>query len=38
MPTQIDYAAYRDADGVKIPYGRTVARPGNRFTIQVNQA
>jgi hypothetical protein len=36
-PTQIDYADYRPADGVKIPYRWTVARPGNRFTIQVEQ-
>lgn len=34
-PTQIDYAEYRDADGVKIPFRWTLARPGNRFTIQV---
>jgi photosynthetic reaction center cytochrome c subunit len=37
MPTQIDYADYRDADGVKIPYRWTLARPGNRFTIQIDQ-
>jgi outer membrane lipoprotein-sorting protein len=36
-PTQIDYADYRAADGVKVPYRWTVARPGNRFTIQVEQ-
>jgi outer membrane lipoprotein-sorting protein len=36
-PTQIDYADYRAADGVKIPYRWTIARPGNRFTIQVEQ-
>jgi len=34
-PTQIDYANYKDADGVKIPYKWTLSRPGNRFTIQV---
>jgi photosynthetic reaction center cytochrome c subunit len=34
-PTQIDYADYREADGVKVPFRWTVARPGNRFTIQV---
>ena len=34
-PTQIDFADYREADGVKIPYKWTLARPGNRFTIQV---
>jgi photosynthetic reaction center cytochrome c subunit len=36
-PTQIDYADYRDADGVKTPYRWTLARPGNRFTIQIDQ-
>lgn len=36
-PTQIDYADYRDADGVKIPYRWTIARPSGRFTIQVEQ-
>ncbi len=36
-PTQIDYADYRDADGVKLPFRWTLARPGNRFTIQVEQ-
>jgi photosynthetic reaction center cytochrome c subunit len=35
MPTQIDYADYRDADGVKIPFRWTLARPGGRFTIQL---
>ena len=36
-PTQIDYADYREANGVKIPFRWTLARPGNRFTIQVEQ-
>jgi photosynthetic reaction center cytochrome c subunit len=36
-PTQVDYADYRDADGVKVPFKWTVARPGNRFTIQVEE-
>jgi len=36
-PTQIDYADYRAMDGVKTPYRWTVARPGNRFTIQVEE-
>jgi hypothetical protein len=35
LPTQIDYADYRDAGGVKIPYQWTLARPSGRFTIQV---
>jgi photosynthetic reaction center cytochrome c subunit len=37
LPTQIDYADYRDADGVKIPYRWTLARPSGRFTIQVSE-
>jgi photosynthetic reaction center cytochrome c subunit len=37
IPTQIDYADYRDADGVKVPYKWTLARPDNRFTIQVDE-
>jgi hypothetical protein len=36
-PMQIDYADYRDASGVKAPFRWTVARPGNRFTVQVEQ-
>jgi photosynthetic reaction center cytochrome c subunit len=36
-PTQIDYADYREADGVKMPFRWTLSRPGNRFTIQVEQ-
>ncbi len=37
MPTQIDYADYRDADGVKIPFRWTLSRPNGRFTIQVDK-
>lgn len=38
LPTQIDYADYRDFGGVKIPYRWTIARPPRgRFTIQVDQ-
>ena len=36
LPTQIDYADYRDTSGVKIPYRWTLARPSGRFTIQVS--
>ncbi len=36
-PTQIDYADYRNANGVKAPFRWILARPGNRFTIQVEQ-
>jgi photosynthetic reaction center cytochrome c subunit len=38
LPTQIDYADYRDIDGVKIPYRWTLARPSGRFTIQLSDA
>jgi photosynthetic reaction center cytochrome c subunit len=37
-PTQIDYAEYRAADGVKIPYRWTVARPNGAFTIKIEKA
>ena len=36
-PTQIDYSDYREANGVRVPFRWTLARPGNRFTIQVEQ-
>jgi photosynthetic reaction center cytochrome c subunit len=36
LPTQIDYADYREAGGVKIPFRWTLARPGGRFTIQIS--
>jgi photosynthetic reaction center cytochrome c subunit len=34
-PTQIDYADYRDTDGVKIPFRWTLSRLNGRFTIQI---
>jgi photosynthetic reaction center cytochrome c subunit len=37
LPTQVDYSDYRDADGVKLPYRWSLARPGNRFSIQVDE-
>ena len=36
LPTQIDYADYRKADDVVIPYRWTLARPSGRFTIQID--
>lgn len=36
-PSQVDYADYRAADGVKIPFRWTLARPAQRFTIQVSE-
>ncbi len=35
LPTQIDYADYRESGGVKIPFRWTLARPSGLFTIQV---
>jgi outer membrane lipoprotein-sorting protein len=37
LPTQIDYADYREADGVKLPFRWTLERTNGRFTIQVQQ-
>ncbi len=37
LPTQIDYADYRETNGVKVPYRWTLARPSGRFTIQVSE-
>ncbi len=37
LPTQIDYADYRENDGVKVPYRWTLARPSGLFTIQVRE-
>src|SRR5580698_1159688 len=37
LPTQIDYADYREAGGVKIPFRWTLARPAGKFTIQVSE-
>jgi hypothetical protein len=34
-PTQIDYADYRETDGVKTPLRWTLSRPNGRFTIQI---
>jgi len=38
MPVQVDYADYREVDGVKIPFRWTLSRPGGRFTIQIDSA
>ena len=35
-PTQIDYADYRDVNGVKTPFRWTLARPSGAFTIQID--
>jgi outer membrane lipoprotein-sorting protein len=35
MPTQIDYADYRDVGGAKTPFRWTLSRPNGRFTIQL---
>jgi outer membrane lipoprotein-sorting protein len=36
MPVRVDYADYRDADGIKIPFRWTLSRPNGRFTIQID--
>ena len=36
-PTQIDYADYRESDGVKVPFRWTLSRPNGRFTIQLSE-
>ena len=35
-PTEIDYADFRVANGVKLSYRWTLARPNGRFTIQID--
>ncbi len=35
-PTQIDYADYRDVDGVQIPFRVISSEPGNRSTLQID--
>ncbi len=35
-PVQIDYADYRETDGVKIPFRWTLGRTNGRFTIQID--
>jgi photosynthetic reaction center cytochrome c subunit len=37
-PTQIDYSDYRNEGNVKMPFQRTIARPGARFSIQIEEA
>lgn len=37
LPVQIDYSNYREVDGVKVPEQWTLARPGGRFTIQIEE-
>ncbi len=36
-PSEVDYADYRETDGLKIPYQWTIARPGGRFTIKITE-
>ena len=31
LPTQIDYADYREVSGLKVPYRWTLSRPSGRF-------
>ncbi|MCU1237945.1 MAG: hypothetical protein JWP63_5912 [Candidatus Solibacter sp.] len=36
IPTQVDYADYREQDGVKTPFRWTLSRTNGRFTIQIS--
>jgi hypothetical protein len=36
-PTQIDYADYREVDGVQIPFRVTTSQPGNTSTFQFDE-
>ena len=36
-PTQIDYADYREQDGIKTPFRWSVSRPNRRFTVQIEK-
>jgi photosynthetic reaction center cytochrome c subunit len=36
-PMQVDYADYREQDGVKTPFQWTVSRPNRRFTIRIEK-
>ena len=37
LPVQIDFSDYREVGGVKVPEQWMLARPGGRFTIQIDQ-
>jgi hypothetical protein len=37
LPVQIDYSNYREVDGLKVPEQWNLARPGGRFTIQIDE-
>ncbi|MGC2057249.1 MAG: hypothetical protein WA653_03255, partial [Candidatus Sulfotelmatobacter sp.] len=37
LPIQVDYADYRDVDGVKTPFRRTIVQPGASSTIELEQ-
>jgi photosynthetic reaction center cytochrome c subunit len=37
-PTQIDYADYREQDGMKMPFLQTVSRFRSRLVIQIDEA
>jgi outer membrane lipoprotein-sorting protein len=35
-PTQIDYADYRNVDGLQVPFRLTISEPGGRSTLQID--
>jgi photosynthetic reaction center cytochrome c subunit len=36
-PTQIDYADYREVDGVQVPFSVTLSQPGTTSAIQMDE-
>jgi photosynthetic reaction center cytochrome c subunit len=36
-PSQVDYADYRDVDGVKVPFRVALSQPGSSFSIQMEE-
>ncbi len=36
-PARIDYADYRNVDGVQVPFSVTISQPGNSSTIQLDE-
>lgn len=36
-PSQVDYADYREVDGVEVPFRITVSEPGKSSTFRVEQ-
>jgi hypothetical protein len=37
VPTQVDYADYRDVNGVKVPFKRTVSQTFMQMTVEISE-